>query len=68
MRSIDIVISLCYIQAIELVQYDTPGDNGSRIKVRQRSVARQIKSTLPGFYSGKLALIYTLTHTLTYRA
>ena len=28
--------------------------------------APQIKSTLPGFYSDKLALIYTLTHTLTY--
>ena len=40
---------------------------GSRIKARQRSVARQIKSTLPGFYSDKLALICTLTliYTLT---
>ena len=39
--------------------------NGSRIKARQRSVARQIKSTLPGFYIDKLALIYTLTLTQT---
>ena len=44
------------------------GHCGSRIiiKARQRSVARQIKSTLPGFYSDKLAPIYTPTHTLTY--
>ena len=41
------------------------GLSGSRIKARQRSVARQNKSTLPGFYSDKLALIYTLTYTLT---
>ena len=39
---------------------------GSRIKTRQRSLAKQIRSTPPGFNNDKLALTYTVIHTLTY--
>ena len=38
---------------------------GSRIKTRHRSLARQIKF-VAGFNNNKLALSYTVTHTLTH--
>ena len=61
-----LALILCYASSLLLpsssfAELEYPIAGGSKIKARQRSVARQIKSTLPGFYSDKLALIYTLT-------